>query len=91
MVKAIARSHAWAEVLLTGKADSMRTIATREGVTDSSIKKQMPLAFLAPDIVQAIMEGTQPEHLTTHALMRHINIPLDWNAQRRLLGFTAQG
>ncbi len=67
MVKAIARSHVWADALLLGNADSMRTIARGEGVTDSTIKKQMPLAFLAPDIVKAILDGTQPEHLTTYA------------------------
>ena len=89
MVKAVARSHAWAEALLTGKADSMRSIAQRERVSVSVIKEQMPLAFLAPDIVQAILKGNQPAHLSTHALIRHTNIPLDWDAQRKLLGFAA--
>ena len=46
----------------------------------------MPLAFLAPDIVQAIYEGRQPLGLKVKALS--VNLPLDWLEQRRTLGFS---
>ena len=49
----------------------------------------MPLAFLAPEIVTAITAGTQPAHLTTQMLIREIDIPLDWQEQKRILGFNA--
>ncbi|HVJ70910.1 MAG TPA: hypothetical protein VM531_05270, partial [Sphingomicrobium sp.] len=45
------------------------------------------IAFLAPDILGAIMEGRQPPGLTGRRLLRATDIPLDWNEQRRLLGF----
>jgi len=44
-------------------------------------------AFLAPDIIRAIMNGTQPIHLTGDYLKRHAPLPLDWEDQRKLLGF----
>jgi len=43
------------------------------------------LAFLAPDIIEAILAGKQPSHLTTQMLTRQINIPLDWEEQKCLL------
>ena len=45
------------------------------------------LAFLAPDIVEAMIEGTQPPDLTAKRLIRREDLPLDWHEQRRRLGF----
>jgi len=45
------------------------------------------IAWLAPDILAAIMEGRQPPQLTGRKLLRATNIPLDWAGQRRALGF----
>lgn len=45
---------------------------------------------LAPDIIQAIVEGRQPRHLNLHAVRgRQAEVPLDWQAQRRPFGFVA--
>jgi len=87
LIKTIVRAHAWSEELLSGRAPSMDVIASRSGVSHSYVKKLMPLAFLAPDIVKAIIAGKQPAHLTSHMLIRQIDIPLDWEEQRRMLGF----
>jgi hypothetical protein len=46
----------------------------------------LPLAFLAPDIVEAILQGRQPVELTALRLKR-TRLPLSWVEQRRLLGF----
>ncbi|VVS96133.1 recombinase family protein [Erythrobacter sp. EC-HK427] len=46
------------------------------------------LNYLAPDIVTAILDGTQPESLTADGLFK-ANVPLDWAVQRKLLGFSA--
>jgi site-specific DNA recombinase len=43
------------------------------------------LAFLAPDIVESIVEGRQPTGLTAEALTRHIEIPLEWRSQKAAL------
>ncbi len=89
LVNAIARAHAWSEALLSGRIATMAEIALRNNVSDSYVKKIMPLAFLAPDIVEAIIAGKQPVHLTTQMLIRQVDIPLDWKDQRRALGFSA--
>ena len=47
----------------------------------------MPLAFLAPEIVEAILAGTQPAHLTAETLTKHTDLPLSWTEQKTLLGF----
>ncbi|MBO9601841.1 MAG: recombinase family protein [Novosphingobium sp.] len=46
------------------------------------------LNYLAPDIVTAILDGTQPENLTRATLLK-ANLPTDWALQRKLLGFEA--
>jgi len=46
------------------------------------------LAFLAPDIVEAILRGRQPIKLTPEKLKRLRNLPKSWEEQRKLLGFT---
>jgi site-specific DNA recombinase len=59
-----------------------------EGVSDRYVSSVLPLAFLAPDIVEAIAKGQRPADLTAHRLIRHHNLPVSWAAQRQLLGFT---
>ena len=46
----------------------------------------LPLAFLPPDVIEAIVAGRQPAGLTAHRLIRGIDLPLAWNAQRQVLG-----
>jgi site-specific DNA recombinase len=45
------------------------------------------LTLLAPNIVGAILNGNQPPELTARKLMDDTRLPLDWNEQRRALGF----
>jgi hypothetical protein len=46
------------------------------------------MTMLAPDIIRAILDGRQPRHLNLHAVRgRQAEVPLDWDAQRRLFGF----
>jgi site-specific DNA recombinase len=44
------------------------------------------LTYPAPDNATAILDGTQPQGLTS-AELRKANVPVDWAVQRRLLGF----
>jgi hypothetical protein len=62
-------------------------VAGIEGIDSSYISRLLPLAFLAPDIVEAIARGTQPPDLTAKKLIRDIDLPLAWRAQRQILGF----
>jgi len=57
------------------------------GRTGRSVARVIPLAFLAPDIVASILDGTQPVDLTAQKVIKQIDLPLDWAEQRTLLGF----
>ncbi len=87
LVTSVARAHVWADEILSGSVAAMTDIAIRENVSDSYVKKVMPLAFLAPDIVTAILAGRQPPHLTNQMMIRQMQVPLDWQEQRRVFGF----
>ncbi len=86
LVKAIARAHRWFEDIATGRAASLGAIARVEGITDRYVGHLLPLAFLSPHIVEAILDGSQPVGLTAEALVKHTDLPLSWNAQKTLLG-----
>ncbi len=63
-------------------------IAKRENLSSSYVTRVMPLAFLAPDMVQAIYEGRQPPDLKVKRLCTQLL--LEWPEQRRALGFPAR-
>jgi hypothetical protein len=68
------------------RAQSVAEIAEREGVTDRYVRRLMRLAFLAPEIVEAIIAGNQPPELTAEALAERIDLPLLWTAQEQAVG-----
>jgi site-specific DNA recombinase len=49
------------------------------------VSRLIRMAFLAPDIVESIVDGRQPSDLTAQALIRRIAIPLDWRLQKTAL------
>jgi len=69
-----------------GRAKSIAEIAEREGVSDRYIRRLTLLAFLAPQIVEAIVAGNQPPELTAEALAERIDLPLLWAAQEQAVG-----
>ncbi len=62
-------------------------IATSQGVQRSYASRLIRLAFLSPEITEAILDGRQPLGLTAAKLMRVSRLPLDWRAQKQALGF----
>ncbi len=86
MVLAVARAIQWDGQVRAGA--SLKKIAKKEGLSSGYVTRVMPLAFLAPDIVQAIYEGRQPLGLKVKELSA--NLPLDWVEQRDVLGFPAR-
>lgn len=64
---------------------SIRDLATQDGYSERFVSQTLRLGFLAPDIVQAILAGTEPPDLTVDRLMQAM--PLAWPKQRRRLGF----
>ena len=86
LLKAVARARQWSEDLLMGRAQSVAEIAEREGVADRYVRRVTRLAFLAPEIVEAIVAGNQPPELTAEALAERIDLPLLWTAQKQAVG-----
>ncbi len=87
LIKAIARSRQWFDDLVSGRVLSLVEIAKAEGITDRYVGRVLPLAFLAPDIISSVVTGTQPVQLTAEMLTKCIDLPLNWEDQKSLLGF----
>ena len=66
---------------------TLKRIAEAEGVSPSYATRALRLAYLAPDIVTAIVDGRQPPGLTANTLMKNTRLPLRWEAQWKRLGF----
>jgi hypothetical protein len=84
LIKAIARGRGWFDELATGRALSLQALAERDGITRRYIRRLVGLAFLSPELVEAILQGRQPLELTATRLTE-LDLPLDWTEQRRLL------
>jgi DNA invertase Pin-like site-specific DNA recombinase len=84
-VKAIARGRAWFDELATGRVRSLHELALRDGITRRYIRRLVNLAFLSPQLVEAILEGRQSDEFTATRLTE-LDLPLDWAEQHRLLG-----
>jgi site-specific DNA recombinase len=89
LLKEIRRAHRCFEALVSGQVGSVAELATLEEISDRYVSSVLPLAFLAPDIVEAIAAGHQPSDLTAHRLIRAVHVPIAWSAQKQLLGFPA--
>ena len=87
LVRLITRAHRWNKMLATGEAGSLQELSAKAGIDRSEIGRVLQLAYLAPDITEAILDGRQPSELTAHRLKRMAGLPLDWTEQRKTLGF----
>lgn len=83
----MARANQWCEWIVAGKVWGGRSIAEKTGLDERYASQILECAFLAPDIVTAILDGRQSEDLTWKKLTRRV--PMNWVEQRKLLGFPA--
>ena len=88
LIKIVAQAHHRFQLLATGKICSPGEIAAQEQTDPSELSRTLQLASLAPDIVQAILHGRQPADLTATKLKKLKNLPLCWQEQRGILGFS---
>ena len=86
LIKAVARARRWSRQLFSGEIPSIRSIARQERIAPRYVRDLLPLAFLSPRIVEAILEGRQPPDLTVIGLTRRIDLSLLWSVQERTLG-----
>jgi ParB-like chromosome segregation protein Spo0J len=84
LIKAIAPGRAWFQELAIGRARSLQELAKREGISRRYIRRLVGLAFLSPQLVEAILEGRQSVELTATRLTE-LDLPLDWTEQHKLL------
>ena len=74
----------WLVSLVGGGSRSLRELAERDGITRRYVRRLVDLAFLSPELVEAILQGRQPVELTATRLTE-LDLPLDWADQRSLL------
>jgi hypothetical protein len=86
LVKALVRAHGWRRKIESGRAKSITDLAEQEGVTDAYVCRLLPLTCLAPDIVEAMLDGRQPKGLRLADVLG--NGSLGWEEQRRAWGFS---
>jgi hypothetical protein len=87
LVKLLRRAHAWRQQLETGQPETISNLAAGAGVNASYFTRVLRIAYLAPDVIEAIIEGRQPPELTANKLVRLKNLPIDWAGQRQALGY----
>ena len=80
LVKALARAHRWKRLLESGTYASISELATAEKIDRGYVGRILQLTLLAPDIVEAILDGRQPRDLTLPMLMKPF--PTEWEQQR---------
>ncbi len=87
LVRLLVRANVIRNRLLADRSRTFEEVAKSEGVVPSYATRLFRLTILAPDIVSAILSGKHPPELTARRLMDDTRLPLDWNEQRRRLGF----
>jgi hypothetical protein len=85
LLKALARGRTWHEWIVAGEVSGRRSIAQKLGLDERYVGRVLECAFLAPDIMETMLDGRQPSDLTFKKLTR--GLPLSWMEQRKQLGF----
>jgi site-specific DNA recombinase len=86
LIEALREAHRWLDALLSDPRLTLESLALREGKTERSIRMTLSLAFLAPEIVKAAVEGRLPRGF---GLKRLVDLPMAWPDQWRRLGLQA--
>jgi hypothetical protein len=85
LIKGVVRGYQWRSQLLCGEAESIAELARKAGVNSRYVVRTVRMGFLAPDIIEAILEGRQTAAVSFETFRQPL--PLDWAAQRLRLGF----
>jgi hypothetical protein len=84
MIKALARAFRWRKLLETGVFATAEEIAAAEGIYPARLSRVLRPTLLAPDILEAILEGRQPAAMTLATLMKPF--PVWWKGQEMAIG-----
>jgi hypothetical protein len=80
MVKALARAFRWRKQLDESVHATLKDLARAKSVNPTYVSRILRLTLLAPDIVEAILDGRQAAELQLDDLLA--GFPLNWEAQR---------
>ncbi len=83
LVKALARAFRWKRMLESGEFTTIAELAEREGIPSTYMARILRLTLLAPDIVEAILDGKHGPNLTLATVMEPFSV--DWDSQKRSL------
>ena len=84
LVASIARGRRWLDELTTDPDANTESIADREGCSVRRVNMTISLAFLAPDLVKAAIDGRLPHGI---GVVRLSDLPAEWSRQHQMLGF----
>jgi site-specific DNA recombinase len=83
LLKGIAQGRLWLDQLIAGHVEGITALAARQKVSEKTVRSTLSLAFLAPDIVQAAIDGKLPRGL---GVTQMSDLPMEWAVQRQQLG-----
>ena len=87
LVASIARGRRWLNELIANPATTTESIAERERCSVRKVNMMISLAFLAPELVKAAIDGKLPHGM---GVVRLCDLPAEWSRQHQLLGLTPQ-
>ena len=87
LIASIARGRRWLNELTADPTANTTSIATRDGCSVRKVNMTISLAFLAPDLVKAAIEGRLPHGM---GVVRLADLPAEWSRQHQMLGLPAQ-
>ena len=85
LIASIARGRRWLGELIADPSLDAGSIADREGCSLRKVNMTISLAFLAPDLVKAAIEGRLPRGM---GVARLCDMPAEWSRQRKALGLS---
>ena len=86
LIRLVVRAHRFHDMLIKQKAGKFGDLAKSERLNRSYFSRLLRLAYLAPDITAAILDGHQPAGITTTTLIERADLRMSWREQRRTLG-----
>ena len=87
LVSAIARGRRWLDEIVSGSVTDVQQIAARQKCSVRQVNMTISLAFLAPDLVRAAVEGRLPRGIGVERLR---DAPAEWSRQFEALGLNPQ-
>lgn len=80
LVKALARAFRWKQMLESGEFATIAELAEREGIAPSYMTRVLRLTLLAPDVIEAILDGRQSAEVTLAGVLK--DVPLVWERRK---------